>query len=185
MKSAAERLAMLAEHGIDLDHVPGGWSQFAALDIAAALGMDHDPLSADLLLAKYSGNGTAYSSARIWWRMRVADHSLAQGWPRGRPGTTFRMADVSLDEWIDAQRCRSCHGAAQALIDSKLVQCPACLGTGLLRRSARSEARALGMPESSYRAGQWADRLVWCRQRLLRIELEALERLARRLRHDS
>jgi hypothetical protein len=177
----AEMLAMLAEHGVDLQHVPGGWPDLVALDVAGALGMDHDPMSADLLMAKYSANAKSYSSARIWWRMHVGDESLKQGWPRGKPGTTFAMADFTLDEWIAPQRCRSCKGVAQLVVGQKVRTCASCAGTGLRPVSGRSEARGLLLSESGYRVGGWSERVTWCRKRLQRIETYALGRLARRL----
>lgn len=49
--AAAEMLAMLTEHGVDPNHIPGGWGTFAALDVAGALGMVHDHAGAAMLLA--------------------------------------------------------------------------------------------------------------------------------------
>ena len=183
-RSPAEMLAQLAEHGVDLDHIHGGWPDLVALDVAGALGMDHDPLSADLLLAKYSGNAKAYSSAKIWWRMRVGDQSLADRWKRGRAGTTFALADWTLDEWISPNRCRVCKGVAELLVEKKVQRCEACAGTGLRPSSERVAARGLKMSHTAYRTGGWAEPVAWCRRRLQVIEAEALGRLARRLRRD-
>jgi hypothetical protein len=177
----AEILALLTARTLDLGHVPGGRPELTGLDIAAALGMDHDPISADLLLAKYAANPKAYASGRIWWRMAVGDESIRARWDRKPAGTTFALADFSLDEWISSGRCTSCHGAAHAVIDHKPVECPACLGTGLERRSGRAAARGIGLPESTYRGSHWPLRLDWCRRRLWQIEADALSRLARRL----
>ncbi len=178
VKDPIELLAMLTEHGIDLDHIPGGGSDFSALDIAGALGMTHAELGADLLLAKGTMSVSAYRSAKAGWRLRVGNHCLDEGWDRGKPGTLIAMADYTLAEWIDPMRCRTCNGADVVIHQVKRT-CPACDGTGLREPSDRAIARALGLSSSGYRNGPWPSRVAWARAELVHVERMTSALLAR------
>ena len=180
MRNPAEMLAMLAEHGIDLNHVPGGWGAMVAMDVAGALGMTHRELGADLVLAKYTHSQTAYRSAKAGWKMAVGEKCLAERWDRQKNGTLFAMADYTLDEWIDPMRCRTCDGA-DVIIRQVKRTCPACEGSGRRVPSERSIARDLGLSKNGYRNGPWPARVDWCRYELQQIETRTLSRLAARL----
>lgn len=184
MADPAELLAMLAEHGIDLTHIPGGWSTFSALDVAGALGMTHLELGADLALAKYTMSASSYRSAKAGWRMRVGDQCLSEGWVRGKPGALIAMADYTLAEWIDPMRCRTCRGA-DVVIGGLKRTCPACDGTGLREASDRAISRALGLSSSGYRNGPWPPRVAWARAELVHIERTTMALLARYARRSA
>jgi hypothetical protein len=172
---SAKLLALLSPRGIEIGRVPGasGAAKLTAHDVAAALGMGHDPMGAELLLAKFSGDHGSIRSAKIRWRMAVGDRSISQKWGREPKGTTFALADWTLNEFLSSNRCTSCHGVAELLINNVKKSCPACHGTGLTDPSEHAISRSLGLPVADYRA-HWSVRLGWCRRELQRIEYEAL-----------
>ncbi len=184
VKEPAELLALLTEHGVDVDRIPGGWSEFSALDIAGALGMTHADLGSDLVLAKYTMSATAYRSAKAGWRLRVGNQCLREHWDRGKPGTLVAMADYTLAEWIDPMRCRTCNGA-DVVIGGLKRTCPACEGTGLREASDRAIARALDLSATGYRNGPWPSRVVWARAEISHIERMTLALLARHARRHA
>lgn len=183
MTNPAELLAMLAEHGINLQHIPGGVPSLVALDVAGALGMTHDPEGAAMLLAKYTLDARASRAFRERWRMIVDRHGYLERWPEDE--RQILLADYSYAEWLDAQRCRSCRGVGEQMTQQGQVQaCPACEGTGLRRIGLRAPARALGMSAEGYRRSPWPARMDWCRAELQRRELTALGALARTIRRS-
>jgi hypothetical protein len=177
MKSTAERLAMLAEHGIDLERVPGGGARaFTWADMAAAIGMGHNPLGSALVMIKYAGYRDTGSILKTGWRMIVREYARKQRWDCKPAGMAFALADYALRESLDSGRCSSCHGVAHATVAAKRIECPACHGTGLETVSDHEISRQLGLPLADYR-NRWASRLAWARHEIHRIEYEALAAL--------
>lgn len=184
MSNPAELLAMLAEHGINLQHVPGGIPKLVALDVAGALGMMHDEAGAAMLLAKYTMDARATSRFRDYWRRVVDRRGYVERWPVD--ARQELLADYSLAEWMDAQRCRTCKGVGEQMTEQGRVQvCGACEGTGLRKIGLRAPARALGLSAEGFRKSPWAPRMDWCRRELQRRELTALAGLARRMARDD
>lgn len=178
MRDSAEIMSMLTIHGITIGHIPGGTPDLVALDVAGAMGMSLTPLQADMLLAKYAHDAGSYRSARVRWFVRICDEARAKRWARGKHGTLKAMADYTLAEWIDFQRCRVCRGVgAQVTAESKVGACLRCDGTGNEPISDRAAARGLGLSAEAYRTGFWRDRVAWCRRELTRIEIDARREL--------
>jgi hypothetical protein len=173
-------LGFLAEHGVLIGHIPGGKPGMVALDVAAALGMLHDQVAATMLLAKYTLDARATHAFREHWRMAVDRRGYVERWPSDERQTL--LADYSLAEWLDAQRCKSCRGVGEQMTQRGLVEpCEACEGTGLRRIGLRAPAKALGMSTETYRKSVWPPRMDWARRELQRRESTALAALARRL----
>jgi hypothetical protein len=180
MRHPGEILAMLAEHGISLTHIPGGMPELVALDVAAALGMMHDTPGAAMLLAKYTLDPRATDEFRNHWRMAVDRHAYSERW--SIDNRQIMLADYSLAEWLDAQRCKTCRGVGtQITASGKVERCPVCEGTGLRRIGLRQPARALGMSAEGYRKSAWVNRMEWARRELIKRELTALQDFALRL----
>jgi hypothetical protein len=180
MSNTAELLAMLTSHGVVIGHIPGGIPNLTAADIAGAMGMAHDDISAQMLLAKYAMDGAAMRSFRDSWAGVVARISRRDGW--GRPDRASALAVYTLAEWLDSQRCRSCKGVAQQMTpEGRVEPCPACDGIGLRISGDRPVAKALGMSNEGYRKSPWRERALWCRAELLRRELTAVVEVSRHL----
>lgn len=176
----AELLAMLAEHGVNLMHVPGGAAGFEALDIAGAIGMAHDQAGAAMLLAKYTLDAVSREAFATHWEMMVDRQAYLQRW--GHDDRTRLLATYSLTEWLDSQRCRTCKGVgSQVAQHGKVSACLVCDGSGLRKIGHRHPARALDMSAEGYRKSAWPDRAQWCRAELQRREYAALGALAYRL----
>ena len=181
MRNPAELLAMLAEHGIVMGHIPGGIPQIVPLDVAGALGMAHDQVGAAFLLAKYTMDGAAARACLDHWRMAVDRRAYVERWDGG--ARQELLAEYTFAEWIDAQRCRRCKGVGEQMTERGLVaQCEACGGTGLRAIGDRPIARALDMSATAYRKSPWPSRVAWGRSELQRRESAALAALARRMR---
>jgi Zn finger protein HypA/HybF involved in hydrogenase expression len=177
MKSAAERLAMLASRGVDLEHVPGGGAPaFTWADMAAAIGMGHNPLGSALVMVKYSGYQDTGAILKTGWRMVVGEYAMKQKWDRKPAGTMFALADYVLLEALGSGRCTSCHGVAHAVVNQKHIECPACHGTGLHSPTDHAISRELGLSVADYR-NRWSARLAWARHEIHRLEYEALAAL--------
>lgn len=185
----AELLAMLAEHGVNLMHVPGGASGFAALDIAGAIGMAHDQTGAAMLLAKYTLDAVSREAFTAHWEIMVDRQAYLEGWNRDNGARGFAqqertqlLAKYSFSQWMDAQRCRTCKGVgSQVAQHGKVSACVACDGSGLRRMGHRHPARALEMSAEGYRKSAWPRRVQWCQAELQRREYAALGDLAYRL----
>lgn len=118
-----EKLAMLTAKSLDLDHVPGGVAELTQMDIAGAL---HrlNRFELELLRVKYCGDAPheLYASCLMW--------AMEQGWKLSQ-GKTEESVLFALAEAIGPNRCRSCNGVSELLIDSKVETCPACNGSGV------------------------------------------------------
>jgi hypothetical protein len=155
-----------------------------ALDVAGALGMLHDQAAAAMLLAKYSLDGNATRAYRDHWRTMVDRQGYREGWESGEVSAARAelLADYSLTEWLDAQRCRTCRGVgAQTGQTGRVLVCSACDGTGNRKIGLRAPARALGMSAEGFRRSPWSGRMEWARRELQRREQAALGALAWRL----
>lgn len=180
MRNPAELVAMLAAHGIDLGHVPGGVPDLVALDVAGTMGMMHDQAASALLMGKFALDLQATLAYREHWRMTVDRQAYRERW--GDDPRTGRLAAYAFSEWLDSQRCRSCKGTEHDMTpDGKVVACEACDGTGLRKIGDRPVARALGMSNEGYRRSPWRERMQWARAELARREAAALDALAHRL----
>lgn len=180
MSDPAEMLAMLAIHGIDLQHVPGGIPTFVALDVAGALGMMHDQPAAAMLMAKYMLDMRATETFRDHWRLVVDRRAYVERWNHDQRAEL--LAAYSLAEWLDAQRCRTCKGTRRDMTsDGKVIDCAACDGVGLRKIGDRPVARGLDMSNEGYRKSSWPYRIGWARSELQRREIAALAGLGRRL----
>jgi hypothetical protein len=180
MSNPAELLALLSIHGINLNHVPGGIPSLVALDVAGGLGMIHDHAAAAMLLAKYSMDAHATRTYRDHWRMMVDRRAYTEGWKDD--GRLVAFANYSFEEWMDAQRCRTCNGGGNNMTETGPKDCQACEGTGLRRIGLRAPARGLGMSTEAYRKSAWPNRMEWARKELQQRELAALSALAWRMR---
>jgi len=180
MGNPAELLSMLALRSIGLGYVPGGVPNLVALDIAGALGMMHDKPGSAMLLAKYVMDHQSSREFAEHWRLVVDRRAYTDGW--AQDDRQIALADYSMGEWLDSQRCRTCRGVGtQVATEGKVTGCPACDGTGLRKIGLRAPARALGMSAESYRLSAWRHRMDWARSELQRRETAALYRLGVRL----
>ncbi len=118
-----EKLAMLTPKSLDLDHIPGGIAELTQMDIAGALHRLNE-FEFELLRAKYCGGAPHKLYARCFtWAMR-------QGW--GLPkGKTEQSVIFALSEAIGSNRCESCNGVSELLINNRVEVCPACNGSGV------------------------------------------------------
>ena len=184
MNDPAELLALLACRGVDMTgaNVRGTVPVLSAQDVAAAMGMGHDPLGAEMLMAKFALDDSALRSASVRWFMVIGDRALRQRWDRGTPGTMKRMADWTMREYVDPNRCKTCHGA-EVMIAKLLRTCPACEGSGLRDPSEKAIARDLGIDLTEYRR-LWSERLAWSRRELYRLDYAAMEALRDALREE-
>jgi hypothetical protein len=180
VSNPAELLSMLALRSIGLGYVPGGVPNLVALDIAGALGMMHDKPGSAMLLAKYVMDYQSSREFAAHWRLVVDRRAYTDGW--AQDDRQIALADYSMGEWLDSQRCRTCRGVGtQMATEGKVSGCPACDGTGLRKIGLRAPARALGMSAESYRLSAWRHRMDWARSELQRLETAALYRLGLRL----
>lgn len=184
MTDARELMAMMTCHGIEIGRPFGGIPKLTALDVAGAMGMGLGADDAALLMAKYCHDGQQYAEARVHWFMRVMDQKAHKGWTSDQPGRFKGLADVTLDEFVGHNLCRTCRGTGQVMRQQKPVPCITCDGVGRRALTASRLARGIGISRQSYSA-VWADRVEWCRRALTRWELDAAERLARALRQRA
>lgn len=141
-----EKLAMLTPKSLDLDHVPGGIAELTQMDIAGAL---HrlNRFEHELLRVKYCGDAPheLYESCLMW--------AMEQDWKLSH-GKTEESVLFALSEAVGSNRCRSCNGVSELLIDSKVETCPACNGSGVYYA-----APPRGCGESVEKLRQWLHRL--------------------------
>jgi Zn finger protein HypA/HybF involved in hydrogenase expression len=117
-----ESLTMLAPKSIRLGHVPGGIPEVTPEDIAGA--MRHlDSLETELLRVKYVGDGPHRLFDIVKKRVRC-EHDLTHG-------VADRVTVQALQDVVGVNRCQSCRGTKEAMLDGVMVVCPDCQGSGV------------------------------------------------------
>ena len=167
-----ELLAMLTPHGVTADKVYGGTPSLTAQDVAAMMAKCSDCESA-LLRAKYCGESE--SKAWAYW----FQHLMKQGWHDEPPGITEKIATMTLDEFVNPNKCTKCKGTESATINQKIVVCPHCGGSGFEPYSERKAARRLGLGNKV--SSPWAERVGWCLKELRRVEYRALQKIGQNI----
>ena len=166
-----ELLALATARGIRIEHVPGGRAGLTGLDISAALARC-SKLGAAMLAAKYQHDTVAENTANSLWCVAVMQHAFEEGW-RGQFSRQKLLAEVSMAEWMDDNRCKTCKGAGSTEIDRLVVSCETCDGTGRRYASDRQMSARMQMWRKVYLA-TWRSRMNWCRAELERIESDAV-----------
>ena len=176
-EKAVYLVARLTAKGIQPGMPFGGIPDLTKTDIAAACSGTHS-LQFHLVLAKYCDD--VYSALKavgeLMGEMRMRDSV----WREMEPQKLQCVAAMIIDEFVAAKRCRSCKGTGEVKSGTTIVTCKPCQGSGKRLISATSRAKAIGMPESTYRNQQLNERVDRLVRYLIDLEIGALERISRR-----
>ena len=179
--SAAEKLAMMTPHGLNVDHIPGGISKLSGIDVAGACGMAGlTGPEYRLMLAKYCGDAKCLQELEYDAWLLVADIAIKNQWRavRGKPYLRT-LARIGLIEVIADHRCQVCGGTG---LDQKFRPCTHCRGSGVcnLPRPAVIEQQ-YGLSAEAWRK-TWASRFPLVVAELQRMEGSAITKIALKFR---
>ena len=118
------------------------------------------PFQERLMRAKWQLDQQAKHAASDCWLKRLQAFGWVDKVPSksgvNPPPVVENLAKDTLDWWISPQKCKWCHGAV-VTIDSKVVVCEACGGSGRQDRKPYSIMRALGWEDRNLRP-IWVER---------------------------
>ncbi len=177
MIDAAELMAMMTAHGIQIGHVPGGRPKITALDMAGAMGIAHVETRYQMLaLAKYCLDDPAKHQAwSFWFQDRLAHYREQRAeWKRGQIDV---LCSYTLEEATSANVCTRCDGVGSVLPGELRRECGRCRGTGKAYPGDSAMARLLGVDRRCLEK-VWQPRIAECRRELQRWEYVALLGLA-------
>lgn len=154
MSIANLREGYAATHHANLEWEP---DHERAIDKVAASGLC-DALGVLLWKAKYMLESEAYKSAQKELEKRVKDKFAKEA------GLVCdKLAEQTLREYI-SDRCRTCNGARELIVQQRRIVCEVCLGDGIRRYTdferARSMSLALGRVKTLQRHLTWASDLI-------------------------
>ena len=152
--SVFERLARPLAHGVDLGAV-------ARSTLKHGEPLDVEWLMAGLprfqeaiVRAKYQLDSQARHEAWAYWFIRLMEF----GWDTTHcRGVVDRMATDTLNYWISPRICKRCGGVGELTIDTKVISCEACEGTGRRDPKPHTVMRNLGFGPGSVRP-VWIER---------------------------
>lgn len=174
---AAYLMARLTTKGLQPDMVFGSVPKLSRTDIAAACAR-LEPLHFHLIMAKYCDDvRSAIQALGELQEEMCRCHDL---WAGMDPIRRSYVAAAMIDEFVSARKCWRCKGTGEKREGPRVVDCGSCDGSGQLRVSATSRARACEMPESTFRNQRIMEPFQEMIRRLADIELRALERISRK-----
>jgi hypothetical protein len=105
-----------------------------------------------------------YDEGAVGACKRMVDITKARHWPFN-PHVYARIGNTVIDERRFPARCTSCQGRSELIIDSKLVKCETCHGTGIRNRPVVWRATQMGISDKAFAQSwtgiyDWAARLV-------------------------
>lgn len=170
-------MARLTVKGIQPGMPFGGMPELTRTDIAAAC-TGLEPLHFHLIMAKYCDD--VHSALKALGEVQDEMCERRSLWAEMDPIVRTKVAAALLEEFVSARRCRRCKGTGEGVEWKKVVPCKSCDGTGRMAVSAASRARACGIPESTFRSWGMMSPFQDMMDRLLDIEISALERVSRK-----
>ncbi len=154
MSIANLREGYAATHHANLEWEP---DHEKAIDKVAASGLC-DTLGVLLWKAKYMLESDAYKKAQKELEQRVKGRFTKEA------GLICdRVAEQSLREYL-SDRCRTCNGAKELIVQQRRIVCEVCSGNGIRRftdfERARSMSLALGRVKTLQRHLGWTTNLI-------------------------
>lgn len=157
MSDPRELLGMLAAKVQHFSAAPGGIPALTPEDVAAALGMIQDPVARLYFRVKWVNQYSFAEELACDFRTRVAVTLDIGKWRVPRKEWIFDMCCLALAESIDPHVCLWCKGRGSAEIDSRVVMCDNCKGTGHKQPTDSDRARLMGALKSSW-SDTWGKR---------------------------
>jgi len=177
---AAFMLSKLTPKGLNLDGPRGGGGfTLSEMDVAAAcsrLTREQD----QLLRAKYCGDEEAEKKVTvdIWCRLRKEPGKIQEC----SKEALMRLAKQIAREIVMPPRCRRCKGRGHVCHEKRAIKpCPSCSGTGVKYCSQYARARALDLPESTWRHNRLSAVYKRVVEEFAESEIKALGVITRRL----
>ncbi len=157
MSDPRELLGMLAARVQHFSAAPGGSPKLTPEDVAAALGMIQDPVARLYFRVKWVNQHAFAEELSLTFSRRVYTTISIGAWRVPRPAWIFDMCCLALAESIDPHVCMWCKGRGSAEIDSRVVMCDNCKGTGHKAPTDSDRARLMGALKSSW-SDTWGKR---------------------------
>ena|SRR6185436_3691452 len=176
----AECLKLTTAKSINLNRT-GGMPDLTWEDIAAALSRITNPAARALIAAKYAYHEGDITETRIYlYRSFMDRFPRAYKTTGHRPGMVLNVCHMLVFEAVDPLTCHTCHGRAEAVVDSLKVVCEACRGSGKARLDYQLY---LGLTDGQWK--HWEQVLHDARAILTGWEIEGLSEIANYLQNHQ
>jgi hypothetical protein len=127
-----------------------------------------------LIRAAYQQDKKARNRAWAIWFIRLMD----KGW-QAEKGMVRLMADTTLDYWLSPKTCKRCEGVGTLVIDSKVIKCETCDGTGRRQLSDYMVNRVMNQKNIAENK-IWVERFRESMAEIDREELSAIHHMVKR-----
>lgn len=148
MRNKDELLKKLVPGTVNLKPRIGGKIEISWEDIAGCLSKIDSHIS-DYARLKYGINKTGQnlSSTFLALKLELENKPVAEEWPNGKMNKLIKM--VLLQE-ISPNICTTCQGTKSRKINSKIVECFSCSGTGRVKLTQSASAEFIGVDLRTY-----------------------------------
>ncbi len=157
MSDPRELLGMLAARVQHFSAAPGGSPKLTPEDIAAALGMIQDPVARLYFRVKWVHQYAFGEELALSFRRRAATTLDIGTWRVPRKDWMLDLCYLALVESIDPHICVWCKGRGSAQVESRIVVCDNCKGSGHKAPTDTDRARLMGASKSSW-SDTWGKR---------------------------
>lgn len=128
-----------------------GIPALTAEDIALGLGLIKHDAAGLLGRLKFAGQDNYIRALEALVYRAVSRTARRERWRIHKRGVLRGLSRLSIIEAVVALRCPCCNGTKDRMIDSRVVQCDGCHGTGKYRLSDHVRYQAVGLDHQSWR----------------------------------
>ena len=132
--------------------IQGNRNTLTPSDIAAAIGLARAPEAAKYL-ARVRYAGQLELSSKVTYALfdiinkKYHPHTKRKSY---KSGLLTDMAMLAVGEYVQSDRCKSCRGVGERLIDHQKVLCPDCEGVGITLKHDEPRSVKLGLVRSTW-----------------------------------
>lgn len=153
-----ELLSLLTTKVQSFENSASSFSKLTPQDIAHAIAKIHSPPARLYLRVKYADQIQFANELGIELLAACGSQIDEIGkWKIPRPGFLGDLCSLALFESINPHVCPWCQGRGEALIDSRVIVCDGCSGTGRRQMQDKDRAGKMNLSKSSW-SELWSDR---------------------------